>query len=198
MTFVRGLKIFSLPLLTYVIFFGFLVLGRPPGSDLTGMHTVMGAVFLTFGCSICYLMSILPNWAPYDLQPRLRSRFWPLATMLFYLLLADASFRIHENLGPYLGDEAVVFLIYGGLLLTLVGVYRQSFNRPFWLFLLGFIFFSGIAVLSDFFTGFEAIFVIGGELRSHEQFSETFSVFLLSSGFASEAIQDLLAPFKTG
>lgn len=196
-TLVRYLKIFSLPLITYVSFFGFLVFGKPPSSDLTGMHAVMGAVFLAFGCSICYFMSILPNWAPFDSPPRLMSRFWPFSTVLFYLLLADASLRIHENLGPYLGGESFVFIIYGGALLILVGVYRESFGRPFWLFLLGFIVVSGIAVVGDSLGGHEGLIMVGGKLLSYEQFCETFSVFLLSSGFASEAIQDLIVPFKS-
>jgi len=140
-------------------------------------------------------MSILPVWNPYETVPRLMSGFWLLSTLLFYLLLGDAALRIHENVGPYLGGEARVFGIYGMLLLTIVGIYWRSFRKPFWWFFLAFIVFAGVAVLGDS-GGHEGIIMIAGQRRSYEQFCETFSMLLLGAGFATEAIQDLTAPFK--
>lgn len=192
----RFLKIFYLPLLTYAIFFAFRLFGTPPRNDLGGMHAFMGAVFIMFGCSICYLMTILPCCDFYKTVPRLKSRFWILSTMFFYLLLGDAAFRIHENLGPYLGRETYVFAIYGILLLIIVVFYWKSFQRPFWYFFICFVVFSGIAVIGDSSARHEGIIVIASQEISYEQFCETFSMLLLASGFASEAIHDLTVAFK--
>ena len=116
--------------------------------------------------------------------------------MLFYLLLGDAAFRIHENLGPYLGGEVFVFAIYGVLLLIIVGIYWRTFERPFWVCFIAFVVMSGTAVLGELIGGHEGIVKIAGQELSYEQFCETFSMLLLGAGFATEAIRDLTAPFK--
>ena len=121
----------------------------------------------------------------------MRSRFWLLSTLLFALLLSDAAWRIHENMSiAFPAFHNAAFIVYGALLVLLVFIYRESFHTSFWLFLVGFVFLSGTAVLSDTFWG-EGVLRIGEWDASFEQFCETLSTLVLACAFASEAIQDL-------
>jgi hypothetical protein len=173
--------------------------GINPGSDLNGLHAVLGAVFLASGCTVCYLMSILPAWEEFHRVPRLRSWFWFLSALLFYLLLADAALRVHELMRETFGiPEVFVFGVYGILLLGIVGMYRNTLHLAFWAFLAGFILLSGAAVLGDASAAHEGVLTIGGREISYEQAFETGSVLLLAAAFITEAIKDLVASVRAG
>lgn len=194
---VRLIRLFYLPILTYALFVGLRLFGVEPKSDLTGMHAVMGAVFLATGCTVCYLMSILPAWMEFRHVPRLRSRFWFLSALLFYLLLADAAFRIHEQMWEtFKIPEILVFGTYGILLLGIVAVYRKTLHRAFWGFFAGFVLLSGTAVLGDATSAHEGTLTVGGRVVSYEQACETASVLLLAVAFTTEAIKDLVASVR--
>ena len=186
-------KIFYLPAIFYFAFFVLKLTGHDPDVDLTGMHTTMGAFFLSGGAAIAYLMSILPVWKSYHTDERMHGCFWLLSALFLSLLLSDASFRIHESIDEHWGiPDVFTFMFYGLLLIVLVGVYRKTFQKPFWLFLAGFVILSGMAVLGDMSSSHEGlIHISGGRSFSYEQFCETLSTLLLACAFASEAIADL-------
>ena len=192
-------RLLYLPLLTYVVYVAVRLSGTKPVSDLRGLHAVMGAAFLAGGCTVCYLMSILRHWEGFRTVPRIRSRFWLAATLLFYLVLADAAFRVHEKVGQWtILPEQAVFLLYGALLLAITGVHHRTLHRTYWLCLVAFAALAGAAILGDATETGEGVVTVAGRSVSYEQACETLSVLVLAAGFTSEAIHDLREAVRRG
>ncbi len=192
----RLCQIFFLPIVVYGLFVLTKLTGIDTGVNLSGAHAVMGAAFLLFGASICYLMTVLRHVAPFQSEKRIMSAFWILATALFSLLFLDATFAIHERATLIGLPDYWVFLAYGALLAILVLGYFRTLHFRFFAIIAGFGLLAGAAVIGDAGASHEGIVVLGGREYSYEQAFETFSVLLLAVAFTSEALRDICGPFR--
>jgi len=188
----RSFDILIAPAIIYISFAFMKVTGLEPDLDLAGVHALMGAVFLWFGFSVAYLMTILRTYPRFLSHQRIQSQFWRFASLLFFLVFCDATLGLHEAFGYYLGvRDALFFLIEGALLVMIIIFYRNSFNKIFFLLIGLFVLFSGLAVIGDSSAAREGIFTFRGVEYSYEQAFESFSVLLLAAAFTNEALVDL-------
>lgn len=183
------LKVVSVPIIIYSIFFVIRLSGFQPPAEAE-MGDFITAMYFIFGASISYFIFVTQclNY----LSSSTKQRMWWWLLSCFLLLLAfDEIFMIHENISRVLGiNEVVVFLVYGTMLCLLLLWNRHKITKNFLFFFIPFVFLSGIAVIADTLFSEGLINILGKEI-DYEQLAESLSALALSSGFLAMAINEI-------
>ena len=178
-----SLKILKLSFLPIVIYFSFILLrllGVQPEAE-SELGDYITSINFIFGGSIAYLMHILIVQEYFSVSAKIDKYFWPAISFWMFFLAFDEVFMIHENIHEYTSvRDAVVFLIYGLILiLTLILAYPY-YTKSFFVFIVMFGFCAIVSIVSDYFLS-EGVVMIKGNSISYEQFSESFGALFLSS-----------------
>ena len=159
-------------------------------TDLVGISSVMRIVFLSFGCSTAYLMTLAAQWEPF--RSRLQTPLWHNLAGWSLAMIIDDSFMIHEKIGFYLKiKDSIPMLMLGVWLLIILGIYRERFIKDFWKCFTVFIILSWIAVFGDVVTGREGTIMVGTFEFDYEMVCEGLAVVALVAGLGLQAIHEL-------
>ena len=184
-------KIFSLPIILYVIFIitriidiQFAIEGEL-GDFITALNFLFGS-FLSYFIFVFYIVS------PQKIS-RYRSLWWWVMCMLLALLAFDELYMIHEFVAHQLGiKDTLIFLFYGGVLGVLLLFNLEAvFTKDTFIFLVLFTLFSLISQVSDYLYN-EGIVVLMNREISYEQLSESFGALCLTCAIITIAIRQLL------
>ena len=184
------IKVFSLPTIIYIVFFSIRIQGIQPPAE-TGMGDFITAIFFIFGASVTYLIYVIKCVWFFPPSGQWESWYWMLVSYFLVFLSYDEIFMIHETLSATLNvSEASIFIIYGLILIALLVSNRPKISRTFFFFLLCFIFFGSVAVISDTFYG-EGVITIFGKRIDYEQLAESMGALSLSCAFTSAVVREL-------
>lgn len=184
-------KIFSLPIILYVIFIitrindiQFAMEGEL-GDFITALNFLFGS-FLSYFIFIFYIIST-QKISSY------RSLWWWAMCILLALLAFDELYMIHEFIGHQLGiKDTLIFLFYGGVLGVLLLFNLEAvFTKDTFIFLILFTLFSLISQISDYLYN-EGIVVFMNREISYEQLSESFGALCLTCAITTIAIRQLI------
>lgn len=186
----RLISVLWLPGLIYLCYATARLNGIQGETDLVGISAVMRIVFLSFGASVAYMMTILAQWEPF--RTRIQTPFWTNFVCWSLAMIIDDSFMIHEQLGFHLQiNDSIPMLLLGVWLLILLGTYRDRFIPEFWRCFAGFVILAWIAVFGDVVTGREGTVMVGSFEFDYEMFSEVLAVAILVGGVAIQAATEL-------
>lgn len=186
----RLISVLWLPGLIYLCYATARLNGIQGETDLVGISAVMRIVFLSFGASVAYMMTIVAQWEPF--RTSIRTRFWTHFACWSLAMIVDDAFMIHEQVGVYLQiPDSLPMLPLGVWLVILLGTYRDRFVPVFWRCFAGFVILACIAMLGDILTGKEGTVMIGSFDFDYEMFSEVLAVTILSGGVAIQAASEL-------
>ena len=186
-------QLFSVLWLPGLMYLGYAVArlnGIQGKTDLVGISAVMRVVFLSFGCSTAYIMTLAAQWEPF--RSRLKTAMWHNIAGWSLAMIIDDSFMIHEQIGFHLKiKDSIPMLMLGVWLLIILGIYRERFIKSFWKLFTCFLILSWIAVFGDVISGREGTIMVGTFEFDYEMFSEGLAVVALVSGLALQAIHEL-------
>lgn len=184
--FKRLVTILWLPGLMYLGYATCRLNGIQGETDLVGISAVMRIVFLSFGGSVAYMMTIAAQWEPF--RSRLRTPFWHHTAGWSAAMIIDDSFMVHEQIGFHLKiKDSIPMLMLGVWLLIILGIYRERFVRDFWKCFACFVILSWIAVFGDVVSGREGTIMVGSFEFDYEMFCELLAVLCLVAGFSIQA-----------
>lgn len=186
------LKIFSLPLILYVIFISIRINGFQPemegelGDFITALNFLFGS-FVSYFVFIFYIMT-------QKKLPMKKSLWWWMMSILLATLAFDELFMIHETVGSLLSfNETFVILFYGLLLgILLLLNLEETFTKDTFVFLVIFSFLTILSQGADYFYG-EGLIVVMGRDISFEQFAESFGALSLSCAVITIAVRQLIS-----
>jgi hypothetical protein len=183
-------KIFSLPIILYVLLITIRILGHQPsmegqlGDFITALNFLFGS-FVSYFVFVFYVLNT-------KTLTKAKVLWWWIMCILLAVLAFDELFMIHENIGYFFDTNGtLVFVFYGISLGALLAFDLNATFRKDTLSLL--VLFSFFAILSqgaDYFYG-EGVVVIMGRDISYEQFAESFGALCLSCAIATIAIRQL-------
>jgi hypothetical protein len=186
----HAFNLFWLPAVMYAAYAVARLNGVRGETDLVGISAVMRIVFLSFGGSVAYFLTLLACWEPF--ASRLRTDLWSALTWWFLAMIADDAFMIHETIGFALDiQDSIPMLLLGVALLIILAIHRQRMIIRFWQLFAGFAVLAIIAVIADMWTGKEGTIEIGTFDFDYEQFCELLAVLLLVIGVSAQAIDEL-------
>lgn len=185
-------KIFSLPLILYMVLIGFRVNGLQPTME-GQLGDFITALNFLFGSFISYFIFIFYILSPHKLSKG-KSIWWWLMCMLLAIMAFDELFMIHENIGYFLDTSGTGVLLFYGLLLGLLLMFdlKETFVKETFVFLLLFLFFALLSQGADYFYG-EGLIVLMGKNISYEQFGESFGALSLSCAVITMAVRQLVS-----
>lgn len=171
-----------LPLLMFVTYGLLRVCSIQPLTE-SGMSEFMSSAFFIAGAAVCYfvmgLCAAFHNTTGYFK--------WLFASGLLFVLAADETFMIHEQVAHAFSiPENTVFAVYGVWLIGVVIIFRKNASMPFWAALGAFLLFCGISQTADTIYGEGFITIFGREI-DYEQIFEALGAMSLSFAFSFRA-----------
>lgn len=183
------LKVLSPAIVIYGAFFIIRIMGIQPLTE-SGMGEFITASFFLFGASVSFFVYFLHclGKVPAAVTP---PAWWLISGYFLMFLAFDEIFMIHEWICYWLEIRDIyIFLLYGFVLLSLIYFMRRRLARLSLALFAAFIFFAGIAVVSDTLFG-EGMITIFNRALDYEQIAESFGAFFLAAAFASVGVSDL-------
>mgnify|MGYP006152623311 CR=1 FL=1 len=173
------LKIFSFPILIYIVFFSIRFSGYQVAIEGELGDFITALIFLT-GAVVAYFVFI---YMLVNVERNNKEMFWWYGMSFLLVFIAfDELFMIHETIGYKFNiNDTVVLLSYGiflGLLL-LINL-RATLQRTTFIFLSLFAVFAVISQGADYLYN-EGIVQIAGREVSYEQLLESFGALFLAA-----------------
>ncbi len=183
-------KIFSLPIILYVVLITVRMQGLQPlmegklGDFITALNFLFGS-FVSYFVFVFYVLNT-------KVLSKTKVLWWWMMCILLAVIAFDELFMIHENIGYFFDNSgSLVFAFYGIFLgVLLVFDLNATFEKDTLIFLILFSFFAILSQGADYFYG-EGLVVIMGRDISYEQFAESFGALCLSCAIVTIAIRQL-------
>ncbi|MBV1889338.1 MAG: hypothetical protein KUG67_03735 [Proteobacteria bacterium] len=188
---VNLVKLFSLPIILYVLFLVTRIsdiqfsMESELGDFITSLNFLFGS-FLSYFIFIFHILST-QKISSY------RSLWWWAMCIFLALLAFDELYMIHEFVGHHLAiKDTLIFLFYGGILgVLLLFKLEAVFTKDTFIFLVLFTLLSLISQISDYLYN-EGIIVLMNREISYEQLSESFGALCLTCAITTIAIRQLV------
>lgn len=181
-------KLFSIPIIAYLLFIIFRLLGVQP--EVEGeMGDMLTAINFLFGAFVSYFVFVILSLQQGKHSIR-NSYWWWFMSLLLITLALDELFMIHELLGEYLEiPDTLIFLGYGAILgVLLLLKLKDTLTKSTFIYLLFFSVFTVISQGSDYLFNEGLVTIFNREI-SYEQFFESFGALCLSSAITSIALR---------
>lgn len=189
------IKLFSFPIIIYLIFFAVRVNGIQPEVEGELGDFITASNFM-FGGFVAYFVFILLSSTHFK-TANPGAIWWWFMSYLLLLLAVDEIFMIHEYIGHQLEiKDTFILLFYAGLLgILLLFDLKNTFQKDTFGMLLLFAIFSVISLVSDYLYN-EGVMEIMGKEISYEQFAESIGALCLSAAITTIAYRLITTEIK--